>query len=54
MNGEEVHTLEVKIDEKDLGVNIDNQLKIYMHVQTQVAKANRILGCLRHTFKYFT
>ena len=25
-----------------------------MHVQTQVAKANRILGCRRHTFKYLT
>ena len=42
------------IDEKDLGVTIDNQLNFSMHVQTQVAKANRILGCLRHTFKYLT
>ena len=25
-----------------------------MHVQTQVTKANRILGCLRHTLKYLT
>ena len=54
MSGEEVHTLEVTIDEKDLGVTIDNQLKFSMHVQTQVAKAIRILGCLRHTFKYLT
>ena len=54
MSGEAVHTLEVTIDEKDLGVTIDNQLKFSMHVQTQVAKANRILGCLRHTFKYLT
>ena len=54
MSREEVHTLEVTKDEKDLGVTIDNQLKFYMHVQTQVAKANRILGCLRHTFKYLT
>ena len=54
MSGEEVHTLEVTIVEKDLGVTIDNQLKLYMHVQTQVAKANMILGCLRHTFKYLT
>ena len=52
MSGEEVHTLEVTIDEKDSGVTIDNQLNFSMHVQTQVAKANRILGCLRHTFKY--
>ena len=48
MSGEEVHTLEVTIDETDLGVTIDNQLKFYMHVQTQVAKANRILGWIRH------
>ena len=54
MSGEEVHTLEVTIDEKDLGLTIDNQQKKSMHVQTQVAKANRILGCLRHTFKYLT
>ena len=54
MSGEEVHTLEVTIDEKDLGVTIDNQLKFSMYVQTQVAKANRILGCIRHTFKYMT
>ena len=52
MSGEEVHTLEVTIDENNLGVTIDNQLKLSMHVQTQVAKANRILGCLRDTFKY--
>ena len=54
MSGEKVHTLEVTIDEKDQWVTIDNQLKLSMHVQTQVAKANRILGCLRHTFKYLT
>ena len=54
MSGEEVHTLEVTIDEKDLGVTIHNQLKFSMHVQTQVAKAYRILGCIRHTFKYLT
>ena len=54
MSGEEVHTLEVITDERDLGVTIDNQLKFSMHVQTQVAKANRILGCLRHTFRYLT
>ena len=54
MSREKVHTLEVTIDEKDLGVTIDNQLKLSMHVQTQVANDNRILVCLRHTFKYLT
>ena len=54
MSGEAVHTLEVTIVEKDLVVIIDNQQKFYMHVQTQVAMANRILGCLRHTFMYLT
>ena len=54
MSGVEVHTREVTIDEKDLVVTIDNQLTFSMHVQTQIAKANRILGCLRHTLKYLT
>ena len=51
ISGEAIHTLEVTIDEKYQGVTIDNQIKMYMHVHTQVAKVNRDLGCLRHTFK---
>ena len=54
MNGEAIHTLELTIDEKYLGVTIDNQLKLSMHVQTQKAMANILLGYLRHTFKYLT
>jgi hypothetical protein len=38
--------------EKDLGVTIDNDLKFSTHIQTAVNKANRTLGCLRHTFKH--
>ena len=37
-----------------IGVTIDKQLTFYMHVQTQVAKANKILGYLRHIIKYLT
>ena len=54
MSGEAVHTLEVTINENVLGITIDNHQQLYMHVQTQIANANRILGYLRHAFKYLT
>ena len=46
------HILEETELEKDLGVQVDNQLKFSQHVQTKVNKANKVLGCLKHTFKY--
>ena len=48
------HALEKVDTEKDLGVTIDYKLQFSEHVRTAVAKANRILGCLRHTFKHMT
>jgi hypothetical protein len=48
---DEVHILEVTPHEKDLGVTIDEELKFTQHVNNCVSKANRVLGCLRHTFK---
>ncbi|KAI8504383.1 hypothetical protein Bbelb_175010 [Branchiostoma belcheri] len=47
-----LHTLKVTHEEKDLGVTIDSDLKFSTHVQIQVNKANRVLGAIRHTFKY--
>ena len=38
--------------EKDLGVHIDNELKFSKHVETQVNKANRILGLIRRSYEY--
>jgi hypothetical protein len=46
------HTLAEATTEKDLGVTIDNQLRFSDHVDSCVSKANRVLGCLRHTFKH--
>ena len=38
--------------ERDLGVMIDNKLKFSTHVDTVVAKANKLLGVLRRTMTY--
>ena len=46
----ELHTLQVVEEEKDLGVIVDCQLKFSTHIQTQVNKANRVLGAIKHTF----
>jgi hypothetical protein len=37
-------------EEKDLGVFIDEDLKFHTHVAYAVKKANRMLGCVKHTF----
>ena len=36
--------------EKDIGVNKDNQLKFENHMQEKVKKANNIMGLIRRTF----
>jgi hypothetical protein len=38
--------------EKDLGINIDPELKFSKHIETQVNKANKLLGMIRRTFEY--
>ena len=48
------HNLEETEVEKDLGVEVDNQLKFSHHIQSKINKANKILGCLKHTFKHLT
>ncbi len=40
------------IEEKDLGVLIDNKLKFTSHIQNSVKKANRMLGIIRRTFQH--
>ena len=46
------HTLDTVDEEVDLGVTVDNQLKFSKHIDTKISKANRILGLIRHTFKF--
>ena len=45
------HTLENTSVEKDLGVHIDKALKFTAHCQQKINIANKMLGCLHHTFK---
>ena len=42
--------LEAVIEEKDLGVIVDEKLKFDTHTVTQANKANRVLGLIRRTF----
>ena len=46
------HTLDVVNEEVDLGVTVDNQLKFSQHTDTKIAKSNKLLGMIRHTFKF--
>jgi len=44
--------LEETMVEKDLGVNIDNQLKYSQHTEIKVNKANKLLGMIRRSYTY--
>ena len=46
--------LQVVEEEKDLGVLTSNSLKFGKHIAKAAAMANKKLGLLRHTFKYWT
>ena len=46
------HTLEKVDEEVDLGVTVDDKLKFSKHVDTKLSKANKMLGVIRHTFKF--
>ena len=48
MDGSEIQVIH---EEKDLGVTIVDNLKTSVHCAHQYAKANRMLGLLRRTFK---
>ena len=38
--------------EKDLGILVDNELKFQLHINTQVKKANQIVGLIKRSFSY--
>ena len=42
--------LQVVKDERDLGISIQDNLKVDQKVAAAVSKANRALGMIRHTF----
>jgi hypothetical protein len=37
---------------KDLGVNVDNELRFSKHIEAQVDKANQRLGLIRRSYEY--
>ena len=39
-------------NERDLGVQIDPDLKFNQHVDTVISKANRMLGMIRRAYTY--
>ena len=43
-------TIEPVSEQKDLGVILDDNLKLHLHTEHQVNKANRILGFIKRTF----
>lgn len=50
----ERHILAVTALERDLGVNISSNMKFDDHISLITVKANRILGQLKRTFKFWT
>ena len=44
--------LECNHVEKDLGIQVDDQLKFTQQVQQAVSKTNRLLGVIRRTYQY--
>jgi hypothetical protein len=48
----ETNRLQATELEKDLGVNMDNELKFSKHIEIQVNKANRLLGLVRRSYEY--
>ena len=48
MNNKELQTVS---EEKDLGVIIQDNLKVDKQVAASVAKANKMLGMIRRSFK---
>ena len=46
------HVLSTSTAERDLGVLVDSKLTFSTHVEQVTKKANRLLGCIAHTFKH--
>ena len=49
---DKIENLESSEGEKDLGILVDHELKFSRHVETQVNKANKILGMVRRSYQY--
>ncbi|KAK3882038.1 hypothetical protein Pcinc_013562 [Petrolisthes cinctipes] len=45
------HHIMTTTEEKDLGMIVDSGLTFSKHIQTQINKANSVLGAIKHTFK---
>ena len=43
-------SIEQTVEERDLGILIDNQLKFYDHVCMVIGKARRLLGLINKSF----
>ena len=52
-NSNETTELEFTEIEKDLGIHVDNKLRLRDHAEIAVAKANKILGLIRRSYEYF-
>ena len=46
------NNLEETISEKDLGIYIDNKLRLSDHVDAAVNKANRLVGLIRRSYEH--
>jgi len=44
------NTLEETVEEKDLGVWIDDELKFVKHIEIAASKGNEILGLIKRSF----
>ena len=42
-----IHWMELLNDFRDLGIQVDAKLKLHLHTDTVVKKANRILGLMQ-------
>ena len=51
-NNTDVTDLEFTEMEKDLGIHVDNKLRLRNHAEIAAAKANKILGLIRRSYEY--
>ena len=51
-NNTDVTDLEFTEMEKDLGIHVDNKLRLRDYAEIAAAKANKILGLIRRSYEY--
>ena len=51
-NNTDVTDLEFTEMEKDLGIHVDNKLRLRDHAEIAAVKANKILGLIRRSYEY--